>query len=116
MVAALIAAAIVSVMSIVVVQETGFPADWAGWIRSLIRSWRPTSLPRSLPRYARAFGGKLVIAHPAKILLIAIGIFAVTIKVIIIVAFRAVKLVYFCHENSSPFWEVLCFVTKALYH
>jgi hypothetical protein len=57
----------------------------------------------------------LVNANPAEILLVAIRVFAIAVKILIVVAFRAAKLVYFCHENPSPFREVLGFVTKPLY-
>ncbi len=46
---------------------------------------------------------KLMPAYTAKIFLISIFIFAITIKVLMIVAFRTVNLISFYHENSSPF-------------
>jgi hypothetical protein len=104
-IALLITAAVVAVMLIVMMQEASFPADWARRVTPLT----------SFPLRPRAFGCKLVIARPALILLIPIRISAITIKVLIVVAFRTAKLVYFCHENISPFWEVHVFVVKTLY-
>jgi hypothetical protein len=56
-----------------------------------------------------------VTTTPAEILLIPIRIFAIAIKVLFVVALGAAKLIYFLHENSSPFREVQSFVVKALY-
>lgn len=74
---------VAAVMLVVVVQEAGSAAFGT---REVWPSARPDSLPRSRPR---AVGGKLMTAHPAKILLIPVRIFAVTVKVMIVVAFRA---------------------------
>jgi|CZCB01.1.fsa_nt_gi hypothetical protein len=65
-----VAAAIVAVMLIVVVQETSFSANWAG------RIFPPTICPLS----PGAFGCKLMIALTAEIFLISIFISTVTIK------------------------------------
>jgi hypothetical protein len=105
MIAAFITATVVAAMLIVMMQETGFPADWARRVTPLT----------SFPLCPRAFGCKLVIARPALILLIPIRISAVTIEMKIVVALWTGKLVYFCHENISPFWEVHVFVVKTLY-
>jgi hypothetical protein len=86
-IAALVAATVVAVMLVVVMQKAGLSADRAGRIIPLARA---ADLPRSRPR---AVGDKLVVTHPAKILLIPIGIFAVSIKAMIVVAFRAANLV-----------------------
>lgn len=59
-------------------------------------------------------GGELMAAFPAEILLKPIFIFAVTIKRMIIVAFRVVNMVYFNHETPAPFWEAHGFVVKLL--
>lgn len=76
MIAAFITATVVAVMLIVMMQETGFPADWARRVTPLT----------SFPLCPRAFGCKLVIARPALILLIPIRISAVTIEMKIVVA------------------------------
>jgi hypothetical protein len=104
-IALFVTAAVVAVMLIVMMQEAGLPAN---------RARRITPLT-SFPLRPRAFGCKLVIARPALILLIPIRISAVTIEMKIVVALWTGKLVYFCHENISPFWEVLGFVVKLLY-
>jgi hypothetical protein len=69
-IALFIAAAIVAVMFIVMVQEAGFPASWAGRIFPLT----------ICPLRPRAFGCKLMMAVSAEIFLISMRIFAVTIK------------------------------------
>ena len=76
MIAAFITAAVVAVMLMVMMQETGFPADRTRRIAPLT----------SFPLRPRAFGCKLVIARPALILLIPIRISAVTIEMKIVVA------------------------------
>jgi hypothetical protein len=44
-----------------------------------------------------------VLTISAEVFLISVRISAITIKAVIVVAFRAGKLVYFHHENISPF-------------
>jgi len=56
-----------------------------------------------------------VTTNPAEILLMTVRVFAIAIKVLIVVALWAAELVYFHHENLSPFGEVLGFVVKPLY-
>ena len=53
-----------------------------------------------------AFRCKLMLAGSAEILLIPIGIFAVTIKGMIVVAFRTLNVIWFHHENPLSFWEI----------
>jgi hypothetical protein len=69
-VALFIAAAVVAVMLIVMVQKAGFSTNRAGRVAP----------PTICPLHPRAFGCKLMTAVPAEILLISIRIFAVTIK------------------------------------
>jgi hypothetical protein len=73
MITLLIATAIIAVMFIVMVQEAGLPAHRTGWVA-------PLSLPRSLSRYARSVGGKLMVTLTALIFLITVRIFAIAIK------------------------------------
>jgi hypothetical protein len=68
-VALFVAAAVVAVMLIVVVQKAGFSANRAG------RIFPPTICTRT----PEGGGGKLMMAVPAKVFLISIFIFAVTI-------------------------------------
>ena len=110
-IATLVPATVICVMLIVVMKEAGLAA---GWTRRILT--RPPSFPLSLSRYARSVGGKLMPAIFALILLIPIGGFSKAVKVLIVVALRTSEMVYFRQENLSPFWEVLGFVTKLLYH
>jgi len=103
MVAPLIPATVIRVMFVIVVQEAGLSALWARRVAPLARF-----------RF-RAVGRKLMAARTAEILLIPVKVFAIAVKVLIVVALWAPKLVYFRHENSSPFREVRGFVTKPLY-
>ena len=109
MIAFLVPAAVVCVVFIIVMKEAGFPAHRTQWIGPLAR---PTNLPLSRLRAVRC---KLMTTNQAEMFLIPVQVFAIAIKVLIVVAFRTSKLVYFCHENSSPFREVQCFVVKPLY-
>ena len=74
MVAVFVAAAIVAVIFVIVMQEGGLPAHRAGGV---VPSARPTNLP--LPGL-RPIRGKLVTALTAKIFLVTVRVFAVTIK------------------------------------
>ena len=104
MVATFVPATVVRVMLVVMVQEAGLSALRTRRVAPLarFRSW--------------AVGRKLMAAWSAKILLIPVRVFAIAIKVLIVVALGASKLVYFRHGNPSPFREVRGFVTKPLYH
>ena len=96
MIALLVAAAVVAVMLLVMVQESGFAADRAGWV--ILRSGVNT-----FGRFRRPLMATLL----AQILLMTMSIFSVAIKVGFGVAFRAANLVYFFHEDSSPFGSTL---------
>ena len=50
-------------------------------------------------------GGELMAAFPAEGFLKSKLIFDVAIKRMTVVAFRTVNLVYFSHEDPSPFWN-----------
>lgn len=80
MIAFLVAAAVIGVMLVIVMNETGFPAAWANGMR----------MP---PLRPGVIWGELMPTFTAKILLITIGIFAITIKVLKVVAFRALNLI-----------------------
>ena len=69
----------------VVVEEHGLPADRADRIRAHARP--------SGPAGRRGIRRKLMPAYAAKIFLVPIFVFAVTIKVLTVVAFRAANLV-----------------------
>jgi hypothetical protein len=69
-IALFITATVVTVMFIVVMQEAGFSANWAGRIFSLAICLL----------HPRGFGCKLMFVVTAEVLLITIRIFAVTIK------------------------------------
>jgi hypothetical protein len=70
---------------VVVVEEHGLSADRAGRIRTNMRSAELAG--------RRVIRRKLIPAYAAKIFLIPIFIFAITIKVLMVVAFRAANLV-----------------------
>ena len=74
MVAVFVAAAIVTVIFVIVMQEGGLPAHRAGRV---VPPARATNLP--LPGL-RPIRGKLVTALAAKIFLVSVRVFAVTIK------------------------------------
>ena len=76
MVALLVTAAIVAVMLPIVVQESGFPTNWTGWI---IR----------IPLLRRCFRRPLMSALFALVLLVTMEIFSIAIKVRFVVALRA---------------------------
>lgn len=73
-VAALVAAAVIAVMLMVMVEEAGLPAHGTGGGIPLTGT---ANLP---PPGLRPFGRKLVTALTAKVFLVAVGVFAVTIK------------------------------------
>ena len=82
MAAFLVAAGIVGVMLPVMVQESSFPTDWAGWI--------------SFRSGINTFGGvrrPLMSTLFALILLMTMSIFSVAIKVCFVVALRAPYLI-----------------------
>lgn len=84
MIAFLITAAVVAVMFSIVMQIHRFSTHRAGRIGSL--SWPSGTAYRSIRR-------KLMPAFAAKILLVPSFIFAIPIKVLIVVAFRAPDLI-----------------------
>ena len=84
MVTFLVTAAVVAVMFLVMVQESGLSTDRTGRIRPCTRFSRLTG---------RCIRGKLMTAFAAEIFLETSFIFAVTIKRMIVVAFRTVNLV-----------------------
>jgi hypothetical protein len=69
-IALFITTTVVTVMFIVVMQEAGISTNWAGRMFG----------PAICLFHPRRFGGKLMFAVPAEVLLITIRIFAVTIK------------------------------------
>jgi len=83
MAAALITATVIGVVQIIVVQKAGLSA----------RRARRIIPPTICPFRPRAFGCKLMMATPAEILLISIRVFAIAIKVLIVVALWAAELV-----------------------
>ena len=97
---AFVATTVVGVIIVVVVNKSSFSAAWTRRIWPLTR---PPSLPLSLSRYAWSVGCKLVFTGTAEILLVTIRIFAIAIKVLRVIAFRATQVYSFCHENLSFF-------------
>ena len=69
----------------VMVEKHGLSADRAGRIRTNARSPGPAG--------RRGIRRKLTLAYAAKIFLVPIFIFAITIKALTVVAFRAANLV-----------------------
>lgn len=95
MVALFVSAAVVGVMLIIVMQKGSLSAHGA---------WRMFP-PTICPLRPRSFGCKLMMAVSAEILLVTAWIFAVTIKWMIVVAFRAPNVIWF-HQRTFPFfWE-----------
>lgn len=95
MVALFVSAAVVWVMLIIVMQKGSLSAHGA-------RRMFPLTI---CPLRPRSFGCKLMMAVSAEILLVTIWIFAVTIKWMIVVAFRAPNVIWF-HQRTFPFfWE-----------
>jgi hypothetical protein len=88
--ATLVGATEITVMLMVVVEEGSFSAHRADGVVSLPRA---TSSNRSSLRKAESVGRELVITGTAEILLVAEFVFAITIKVVIVVALRAADMV-----------------------
>ena len=97
MIALFVTAPIVRIMLIIVMQKACFSAHRA----------RRIVPPTICPLRPRAFGCKLMMAFTALILLITVRILAVTIKWMIVVAFRTANVVWFHHENLVSFWEII---------
>jgi len=94
MVAFLVAAAVIAVMLHIVVKKGGLAANWAGWV---VLCDRAAGFSRWCIR------SPLMPTLPALVFLVPMLIFAIAIKVGFVVALRTADLVYFCHEDSSPF-------------
>ena len=82
MITFLITAAVVAVMLLVMVQESSFAADRAGWV----------IFCSGVNTFGR-FRCPLMVTPLAQILLMTMSIFSVAIKVCFVVAFRAAYLV-----------------------
>lgn len=95
MVALFVSAAVVGVMLIIVMQKGSLSAHRAR------RMFPPTICPLR----PQSIGCKLMLAGSAEILLIPIGIFAVTIKWMIVVAFWTLNVIWFHQRTFSFFWE-----------
>ena len=95
MAAFLVTTLVVWIILVFMMKKHGLPADRANWVRTYAwPSW-----------FAGCIGiwYKLMPAYTAKIFLVSIFIFAITIKVLMVVAFWTANLIWFCHEDSSPF-------------
>ena len=102
----LVPAGVVNVVLSIVMHIHCFSANGAFWM---------LFCPRRKKLILRGVWCPLKLTPLALILLMSMRIFSIAIKVRFVVALRAANLIQFCHEDSSPFWEYMCFVVKPLY-